>query len=101
MFESTATASVSNIKAAIEGKKPHAKATWDAICLADMRNTGAVFVASPQIPPRNASWMKKGKWVHYAKVSFEKHFIYKMKKGSPEPAFEKYFLKFLGIAETK
>jgi sulfide:quinone oxidoreductase len=45
--------------------------------------------------------MKKSKWVHYAKVGFEKYFIYKMKKGSPEPAFEKYFLKFLGIAKTK
>lgn len=89
MIESTATASVSNIKAAIEGKEPHAKATW------------AAFVGSPQIPPRNASWMKKGKWVHYAKVGFEKYFIYKMKKGSPEPAFEKYFLKFLGRAKTK
>jgi len=101
MIESMVTASVSNIKAAIEGKEPHAKATWDAVCLADMGNTGAAFVASPQIPPRNTAWMKKGKWVHYAKVGFEKYFIYKMKKGSTEPAFEKYFLKFLGIAKTK
>lgn len=101
MIESMATASVNNIKAGIEGKAPYAKATWDAICLADMGNTGAAFVASPQIPPRNAAWMKKGKWVHYAKVGFEKYFIYKMKKGSAEPAFEKYFLKFLGIAKTK
>jgi sulfide:quinone oxidoreductase len=101
MIESMATASVNNIKAAIEGKEPHAKATWDAVCLADMGNTGAAFVASPQIPPRNAAWMKKGKWVHYAKVGFEKYFIYKMKKGSAEPAFEKYLLKLLGIAKTK
>jgi sulfide:quinone oxidoreductase len=101
MIESMATASVNNIKAAIEGKEPHAKATWDAVCLADMGKTGAAFVASPQIPPRNAAWMKKGKWVHYAKVGFEKYFIYKMKKGSAEPAFEKYLLKLLGIAKTK
>lgn len=101
MIESMATASVDNIKAAIEGKEPHAKATWNAICLADMGNTGAAFVAIPQIPPRNAAWMKKGKWVHLAKVGFEKYFIYKMKQGSSEPVFEKYFLKFLGIAKTK
>lgn len=101
MIESMAKAAVSNIKAAIEEKAPSAKATWDAICLADMGNTGAAFVASPQIPPRNTAWMKKGKWVHYAKVGFEKYFIYKMKKGSAELAFEKHFLKFLGLAKTK
>ncbi len=101
MIESMATASVENIKAAIEGREPVAKATWNAICLADMGSTGAAFVAMPQIPPRNTAWMKKGKWVHLAKIGFEKYFIYKMKKGSSEPAFEKYFLKFLGIAKTK
>lgn len=101
MIESMAAASVNNIKAAIEGKAPYAKATWDAICLADMGNTGAAFVASPQIPPRNTAWMKKGRWVHYAKIAFEKYFIYKMKKGSAEFAFEKHFLKLLGIAKTK
>jgi len=101
MIESMAKASVSNIKAAIEGNEPSARATWDAICLADMGNTGAAFVASPQIPPRNVAWMKKGRWVHYAKVGFEKYFIYKMKKGSAEPAFEKHFLKLLGLAKTK
>lgn len=101
MIESMATASVDNIKADIEGKAVHAKATWNAICLADMGGTGAAFVAMPQIPPRNTAWMKKGKWVHWAKVGFEKYFIYKMKKGTSEPIFEKYFLKFLGIAKTK
>jgi len=101
MIESMATASVDNIKAAIEGREPYAKATWNAICLADMGNTGAAFVAIPQIPPRNTAWMKKGKWVRLAKIGFEKYFIYKMKKGSSEPVFEKYFLKFLGIGKIK
>jgi len=101
MIESMATASVDNIKAVIDGKKAYAKATWNAICLADMGHTGAAFVAMPQIPPRNTAWMKKGKWVRLAKIGFEKYFIYKMKKGSSEPAFEKYFLKFLGIGKTK
>jgi sulfide:quinone oxidoreductase len=101
MIESMARASVSNIKAAIEGEVPSTRASWDAVCLADMGNTGAAFVASPQIPPRNVAWMKKGKWVHYAKVGFEKYFIYKMKKGSAEPAFEKHLLKLMGLAKTK
>ncbi|MDH5591371.1 MAG: NAD(P)/FAD-dependent oxidoreductase [Gammaproteobacteria bacterium] len=101
MIESMATASVANIKAVIGGQEPTTKATWNAICLADMGNTGAAFVAMPQIPPRNTAWMKKGKWVHWAKVGFEKYYIYKMKKGSSDPVFEKYFLKVLGIGKTK
>ncbi|MDC9725707.1 MAG: FAD/NAD(P)-binding oxidoreductase [Gammaproteobacteria bacterium] len=101
MIESMATASVENIKAVIEGKEVHAKATWNAVCLADLGHSGAAFVAMPQIPPRNTAWMKKGKWVRLAKIGFEKYFIYKMKKGSSEPIFEKFFLKLLGIGKTK
>ena len=68
-----------------------------AICLADMGDTGAAFVALPQIPPRNVNWFKKGKWVHLAKIAFEKYFIRKIKKGTSEPIYEKYVLKLLGI----
>jgi sulfide:quinone oxidoreductase len=97
MIESMVTATAHNIKADIEGREPQEKATWNAICLADMGDTGVAFVAMPQIPPRNVSWMKKGKWVHVAKVAFEKYFIGKMKRGSSEPLWEKYILKALGI----
>jgi sulfide:quinone oxidoreductase len=101
MIESMVTAIVSNIKAELDGREPSAKGTWNAICLADMGDTGAAFVAVPQIPPRNVSWIKKGKWVHYAKVAFEKYFIRKMKKGTPEPIYEKYVLGALGIHKLK
>ena len=57
------------------------KATWNAVCLADFGDTGVAFVALPQIPPRNVNWFTEGKWVHLAKVAFEKYFIRKMKKG--------------------
>jgi sulfide:quinone oxidoreductase len=97
MIESMVTAIVHNIHDAIAGKELTHKATWNAICLADMGDTGAAFVALPQIPPRNVAWMKKGKWVHYAKIAFEKYFIRKMKKGTSEPVYEKYILKALGI----
>lgn len=97
MIESMVTAIADNISAELNGKPADAKGTWNAICLADMGDTGAAFVALPQIPPRNASWMKKGKWVHYAKIAFEKYFIYKMKKGTSEPIYEKYVLKAMGI----
>lgn len=76
---------------------PHGKATWHAICLADMGDTGAAFVALPQIPPRNVNWFKKDKWVHLAKVAFEKYLMHKMKTGNSEPVYEKYVLKALGV----
>jgi len=101
MIESMVTAICDNIKDELDGKAPSAHATWNAICLADMGDTGAAFVALPQIPPRNLSWMKKGKWVHYAKIAFEKYFIRKMKKGSWEPIYERFVLKALGINRLK
>jgi sulfide:quinone oxidoreductase len=97
MIESMVTAIVHNIRAVIEGRDITSKATWNAICLADMGDTGAAFVALPQIPPRNVAWMKKGKWVHLAKIAFEKYFLRKMQKGTSEPVYEKYILKALGI----
>jgi len=101
MIESMATATVDNIKLAIEGKEATAKATWTAVCLADLGHSGAAFVAIPQNPPRNTSWMKKGKMMRVAKVAFEKYFIQKMKRGTSEPVFEKYVLKALGIEKLK
>ncbi len=101
MIESMVTAAIHNIAHDIKGEEPEHVGTWNAICLADMGDTGAAFVAMPQIPPRNVSWMKKGKWVHLAKVAFEKYFIGKMKKGSNDPLYEKYILKALGIEKLK
>ena len=101
MIETMVTALVNNIKEDIEGKALSHTATWNAICLADMGDTGAAFVACPQIPPRNVSWFKKGKWVHLAKIAYEKYFLRKMKKGTSEPLYEKYILKTLKIERLK
>jgi len=101
MIESMVTAIVHNIANEINGKEAADKGTWNAICLADFGDTGAAFVAMPQIPPRNLTWYKKGKWVHTAKVAFEKYFLRKMKKGSSEPLYEKYILQAIGIERLK
>jgi len=101
MIESMMTAITENLEHVLKGEEPSKKGTWNAICLADMGDTGAAFVAIPQIPPRNVTWFKKGKWVHYGKIVFEKYFIRKMKKGSSEPVYEKYVLKALGINRLK
>ena len=99
MIETMVTAIVHNIAADLRGTAATAKGSWNAICLADMGDTGMAFVALPQIPPRNVNWFSKGKWVHLAKVAFEKYFLYKMKNGSSEPVYEKYVLKALGITK--
>lgn len=101
MIESMARATVNNIKAAIEGRKPESQPSWNAICLADLGHTGAAFVAEPQIPPRNVAWMKKGHWVQWAKIAFEKYFLFKMKHGISEPALERKILNLLGIKLLK
>jgi len=101
MIESMVGAIVHNIADELAGRPAQAKGTWNAICLADMGDTGAAFVALPQIPPRNVNWFKKGKWVHLAKIAFEKYFMRKMKSGNSEPIYEKYVLKLLGIMRLK
>jgi len=101
MIESMVGAVVANIRAEIEGRAPAAEATWNAVCLADMGDTGVAFVALPQIPPRNVTWTRSGKWVHLAKVAFEKYFLRKMRRGNSEPIYEKYVMKALGILRLK
>jgi sulfide:quinone oxidoreductase len=101
MIESMVSAIAENISADIAGKPAMARATWNAVCLADFGDTGAAFVALPQIPPRNTTWAKVGKWVHVAKIAFEKYFLRKVRTGDTSPIFEKYVLELLGIKSLK
>jgi sulfide:quinone oxidoreductase len=101
MIESMVSAICENIVAELSGKPAQARGTWNAICLADFGDTGAAFVALPQIPPRNVTWTKLGKWVHVAKVAFEKYFLHKVRSGDIAPVYEKYVLKALGIESLK
>ena len=101
MIESMVTTLTANLKAEIEGREGTAEATWNAVCLADMGDSGAAFVALPQIPPRNVTWAREGKWVHVAKVAYEKYFLRKVRTGNVEPLYEKYVMKMLGIDRIK
>lgn len=47
------------------------RAKW----LSDMGNTGATYLSEPQVPLRDINWMRQGRWVHQAKVDFEKYFV--------------------------
>ncbi len=101
MIESMVTATAHNIRELLDGKEPTHHATWNTVCLADFGDTGAAFVALPQIPPRNVSWFNEGKWVHLAKVAFEKYFMRKMQRGTSEPYYEKAVMDMLGIVKLK
>ena len=54
-----------------------------------------------RLPPRNVNWSSDGKWVHAAKIGFEKYFLRKMRREESEPFYETAALKMLGIAMLK
>ncbi|MCW2394143.1 MULTISPECIES: NAD(P)/FAD-dependent oxidoreductase [unclassified Sphingobium] len=101
MIESMVTAIAANLAAIIDGKEATAEATWNAVCLADFGDGGVAFVAQPQIPPRNVNWSSSGKWVHLAKVGFEKYFLRKVRRGESEPFYEKLALHVMGIRKLR
>lgn len=101
MIESMVTAITANLAALIDGKEPSAEATWNAVCLADFGDEGVAFVAQPQIPPRNVNWSASGKWVHLAKIAFEKYFLRKVRRGESEPFYEKLALHIMGIRKLR
>ena len=101
MIESMVTATARNIGALLRAAPPTARATWNAVCLADLGDSGIAFVAKPQIPPRNVSWASQGTWVHLAKVGFERYFLRKIRKGESEPFYESFLLRQLDIAKLK
>src|SRR5690606_22321696 len=77
------------------------EATWNALCLADFGDGGVAFVAQPQLPPRNVNWASEGKWVHLAKIGFEKYFLRKVRKGESEPFYERLALHVMGIRKLR
>jgi sulfide:quinone oxidoreductase len=101
MIESMVTATAENIAALLRGEQPRAVATWNAVCLADFGDEGIAFVAQPQIPPRNVNWSSQGKWVHAAKVGFERYVLRKIRQGKSETFYEKLALDMLGITKLK
>jgi len=51
------------------------RAKW----LTDMGSSGAAYLSEPQVPLRDINWMRQGRWVHQAKIDFEKYFINKIR----------------------
>jgi sulfide:quinone oxidoreductase len=65
----------------IKGTIPPPASELEVFCLLDMGKTGALMKASPVLPPRQESFTKKGIWAKWLKISFEKYFLWKMRKG--------------------
>jgi len=101
MIESMVTATAHNIRDELAGKQPSDIPSLSALCLADLGDTGVAFLAVPQIPPRNTTWSNHGKWVHLAKIAFEKYFMRKIRNGISEPFYERMILKFMGVVRLK
>ncbi len=101
MIESMVTATAHNIRDLLDGKEATHEGSLSAACLADFGDKGTAFVAVPQIPPRNVNWESSGRWVHYAKVAFEKYFMRKVRKGVSEPFYEKNLMKWVGLTRLK
>ncbi|MDE1986980.1 MAG: NAD(P)/FAD-dependent oxidoreductase [Alphaproteobacteria bacterium] len=101
MIESMVTATAHNIGALLKGAEVTEEASWNAICLADFGDGGVAFVAEPQIPPRNLNWSSKGRWVHYAKIAFEKYFMRKVRRGESEPFYERWAMETFGIRRLR
>lgn len=101
MIESMVTAIAHNLGEEIAGRAPTHEATWNAICLADFGDGGVAFFAQPQLPPRNINWSSSGKWVHLAKIGFEKYFLSKVRRGESVPFYEKMALDLIGAHKLK
>jgi len=101
MIESMVTATTHNLANLLQGKEPDERGSWNAVCLADFGDTGVAFVALPQIPPRNTNWASRGKWVHLAKVAYEKYFLHKVRAAKTEPYYEKTIMKLIGVERLK
>lgn len=101
MIESMVTAAARNIRDLLDGKEVSHEASLSAACLADFGTTGVAFVAIPQIPPRNVNWHSAGRWVHYAKMGFERYFMRKIRTGVSEPFYERYLMAAVGLTRLK
>ncbi|MFZ0106337.1 MAG: FAD-dependent oxidoreductase [Thiobacillus sp.] len=70
---------VQNILAQIGSEEMVSYAPQRAKWLSDMGDSGAAYLSEPQVPLRDINWMRQGRWVHLAKVDFEKYFINKIR----------------------
>ena len=84
MTEHMSKVAARNIAAEILGKELHAfpVSKLDVTCIADLGKNAAFMTAKPALPPRQKTYLKKGRWAHLLKVVFERYFLFKLKRGA-------------------
>ena len=106
LIESMGTAVAMNIRETILAKRADKEVdssnfkrpSLDTLCLTDFGGSdGALFLASPELPPRRHEETLTGGLVKLAKVAFEKYFLFKIRTGDADPFYEKFMLKLVGI----
>lgn len=106
LIESMGTAVALNIREMIQAKRNNREVnainfrrpSLDTLCLTDFGGTeGALFLASPELPPRQTAETVRGGIIKVAKVAFEKYFLFKVRSGNADPFYEKFMLKLVGI----
>lgn len=74
-----------NIAADIEGKPltPKPQADIDAKCVLDAGNNGIIMYTDRVYAPKRRNWeaLVPGPWAHWAKLAFERYFLWKMRTG--------------------
>lgn len=66
---------VDNIFASLQREPLQTAEIERARWITDTGERGAEYLSAPQIPLRDVNWLKGGRWVHEAKVEFERYFI--------------------------
>ncbi len=73
-----------NIAAQVKGEPPRYVKPFGeipALCVMDAGNMGVLIVADKMLPPRKFQLLVPGPQAHWAKVLFEKYFLWKMQRG--------------------
>lgn len=73
-----------NIAADIEGKQQEERkfGDIDALCILDAGDSGVIMATDKIFKPRKREWLIPGPWAHWAKLAFERYYIWKMKSGA-------------------
>lgn len=73
-----------NIASKIRGEEPHEEKEFGkipAICVMDAGNMGVMILSDSMLPPHKHEALIPGPQAHWAKLAFEKYFLWKMRHG--------------------
>jgi len=93
---------VQNILALVRDEALTSHVPQRAKWLTDMGSSGATYLSEPQVPLRDINWMRQGRWVHQAKVDFEKYFVNKirLKPAGPAPSGASRIAEVMGRLQS-